>query len=396
MKPDERQNGKQTTAARTIFITGATGNIGAALVARLLKQDSTARLILLVRGRTPAIATQRVMKAVRFLNPQVDLSDAAGRITVLNGDITQERLGLTEPLWDGVASEITEIVHCAATTRFVLPLACARAINCEGTANVLKLVGEARGNGQLDQMVHISTAFVCGDRGGRIYESDTSRPGRFSNAYEQTKWEGEQLVRRHMAELPISIVRPSVVVGDSRTGRTTAFNVLYTPLRLIREGQFKYIPCVPESRLDVVPLDYVADVITQVTLNCDRAVGRTFHLVAGEGRSLSTREIVSRALSLFKREGGSTAPAGVRLISPALYRLARSLVSRRTRRARQLVDPYLAYLTTPRQFDSTNTRELLGGTPWQPPSLESYLETILDYALRTNWGRLRPAIPKAA
>lgn len=396
MKNSEIQTNRMSSERRTIFVTGGTGNIGAVVVARLLKQDRSARLILLVRGRSNVLARQRVENTIRFLTPELDWLSVADRITVLAGDITQKNLGLSRSDWLSVACQITEIVHCAAATKFLLPLKCARSINVAGTANVLELAQAARNHGGLRQMVHVSTAFVCGDRSGIIYEDDPVRPNSFSNSYEQTKWEGEQLVRMHMEGLPVSIVRPSVVVGDSRTGRTTAFNVLYTPLRLIHEGRLTRIPCVPDTKLDVVPLDYVADALVHMALNHQDTVGRTFHLVAGQGQTLSVKAIVLRALEIYRQSGSLDHSAGVKFISPTLYRIARLLVRGRTRRLRQLAEPYQPYISTKKCFDNTNTRKLLSGTAISPPPLASYLDTILNYAVQTDWGKHPTAAPCAA
>jgi len=92
MKNSEIQINRKSSVRRTIFVTGGTGNIGAVVVARLLKQDRSARLILLVRGRSNVLARQRVEDTIRFLTPELDRLSVADRITVLTGDITQKNL----------------------------------------------------------------------------------------------------------------------------------------------------------------------------------------------------------------------------------------------------------------------------------------------------------------
>ena len=286
MKTIDENTEARETSERTIFITGGTGNIGTALIERLLTRDHSTRLILLVRGGSTEQARERIENSLQMLSPQFCFADHAERVTLLTGDITERFLGLDPATWTRVAGELTEIVHCAAATKFLLPLPCARTINVTGTAHVLALAEAAHRHGQLRQMVHVSTAFVSGDRTGIIYEEDRTPPTGFANAYEQTKWEGEQLVRAKMPELPLTTARPSVVVGDSRTGRTLAFNVLYTPLRLIHDGRLKRIPILAKAQLDVVPLDYVADALAHIAGSYQQTVGRTFHLVAGARQSL--------------------------------------------------------------------------------------------------------------
>lgn len=396
MKNIEKHSPMIKRERRMILVTGATGNIGAALVARLLEQDRSAHLILLVRGESVEPARQRVESTIRFLSPEFDLAHAADRVAVLTGDITRDYLGLSKPMWNSVARLTTEIVHCAAATKFLLPLACSRSINCAGTANVLKLAEHAHLHGGLRQLVHVSTAYVCGDRAGLILEDDQAVPTKFSNNYEQTKWEAEQLVRRCMTELPISIVRPSVVVGDSRNGRTTAFNVMYTPLKMAFDGRLPCLPCYADAQLDVVPLEYVADALAHITFHYEQTVGRTFNLTAGQGRTISGKEIIARGMELYRGEGLVSRSAKVRFISPAVYKLALSLVRGRSRRLLQLASPYAPYLAIKRHFSSSNTDELLSQTSICVPHLTDYLETLIHFALKTNWGKRMEIAARAA
>lgn len=396
MKTTDRHISPGVTAPRVILVTGSTGNIGAAVLARLLREEPAAELILLVRAESADIAWRRVEDVVEFLTPGFDLSAQRHRITILTGDITHPLLGLTETMWRQVALRVTEIVHAAAATKFLLPLECARKINVEGAANVLRLAQAAYRTGRLRQLVHVSTAFVCGDRAGIIRETDTVTPAGFSNHYEQSKWEGEQLVRRHMNELPIAVVRPSIVVGDSHTGRTTAFNVLYTPLKMIHDGRLNFIPGRSDAHLDVVPLDYVADAITYVALHHQRTVGRTFNLTAGAGRTMTAQEIVSQAQQIYRQCGAHDTPTKARFVSPRLCGMVRRLMRGRVRRMWQLAEPYLPYLSVKRQFVNDNAETVLHPAGIRPPALQDYLSTILAFAIETEWGRCRRQHARAA
>jgi nucleoside-diphosphate-sugar epimerase len=252
---------------------------------------------------------------------------------------------------------------------------------------VLDLALAARRRGCLRQFVHVSTAFVCGNRSGDIFEHDTGKPRTFSNSYEQTKWEGEQLVRSLMPELPTTIVRPSIVVGDSRTGRTMAYNVLYTPLKMLYEGRLSVIPGLADAALDVVPLDYVADAIAHVALHSDETIGRTFHLTAGAGRTLSVGEIVARTLKIYACVQVSSAVRKCRFASPWLCRLMGRIVGGRPGRMWQLAEPFVAYMSAKRRFDTHNTDNILNRYGIRPPAFADYLSTILTGALENHWGR---------
>ena len=125
---------------------------------------------------------------------------------------------------------MSTIVHCAASVSFDLPLGEARAINLEGTRRMLEFAGLVRESGGLERYGHVSTAYVAGTHAGRFAECDLDVGQGFRNSYEQSKFEAEQLVRSQDG-LPFTILRPSIVVGDRRSGWTSAFNVLYWPLR---------------------------------------------------------------------------------------------------------------------------------------------------------------------
>jgi thioester reductase-like protein len=135
---------------------------------------------------------------------------------------------------------------------------------------------------------------------GVILESDLEHHAGFHNTYEQTKYEAELLLREAMAELPIAVHRPSIVVGDSRTGQTGAWKVLYWPLKVIARGWLPVIPYDPDSTLDIVPVDFVADAVLALARD-PGTVGGTFHLAAGPDRDTTTGEMFPRVFRMLSR-----------------------------------------------------------------------------------------------
>src|SRR5439155_23621126 len=107
----------------------------------------------------------------------------------------------------------------------------------------------------------VSTAYVAGAHVGRFGERDLVVGQRFRNPYERSKFEAELLVQAHSDTLPVQVLRPSIVVGDSRSGWTSSFNVLYSPLRAFASGAYPAIPARRSAPVDVVPVDYVAEAI---------------------------------------------------------------------------------------------------------------------------------------
>ena len=152
--------------------------------------------------------------------------------------------------------------------------------------------------GGLRRYAHVSTAYVAGTHAGRFLESDHDVAQTFRNSYEQSKFEAERLVR-DAAGLPTMILRPSIVVGDRNSGWTSAFNVLYWPLRAFARGLYPAVPAVRSSPVDVVSIDYVADAIYELCQSSE-AVGQTYHLTAGPQAS-SVGELVDLASRYFKR-----------------------------------------------------------------------------------------------
>ena len=200
------------------------------------------------------------------------------RIEVVCGDVCQPNLGLTEEAYGKLAKKITHIIHTAADWRF-LPLEELRKTNVQGTANVLELAKKANADHGLERFSHISTAYVAGGRTGTVPEDALTDEYGFFTAYEQSKYEGEMLVQAAKKELPISIFRPSMVVGDSQTGAIKTFNTFYFPLRLYLTGKLRIMPVSRSLRINIVPVDYVATSVVKLTFN-PKAEGLNFHLVA--------------------------------------------------------------------------------------------------------------------
>jgi thioester reductase-like protein len=369
----------------TVFITGATGGVGAHFVTQLLSRASDTRVVLLVRAENESAACDRVHKVVQALDPQIDLAQAHDRLTVIVGDITEAELGLSAAEAHALAARVTHIVHAAATTKFHVPIEVACHINVTGTQNVLRFGRRVCEAGGLRHFAHISTAYVCGTRCGVIREDEPIAGERScSNSYDESKCEAERVVRAAMQDMPISIFRPSIVVGDSRTGRTTAFNGLYAPLRLIQRGLATAIPARPDTPLDVVSTDYISDVLQHVLLDSPTPAGRVYHLVAGPERSATVAEIVGSAVRYFNAHVASRRIAPIEFIPPHVWN-AEAAPSQTA--AHDAVDVYTPYTCLSHSFDDRNTRRALAGNGIHPLDVRRYLGRLLEFCLSTGWGK---------
>jgi thioester reductase-like protein len=257
-----------------VFLTGATGFLGMEVLARLLEAGDR-DVVALVRARDADGARERIDGVLAKL--WRDPSPYRDRVHAVAGDVTSPGLGIASTERTALAEDVGAILHCAASISFDLPLDEARAINVEGTREVIGFARECKALGRLERFVHVSTAYVSGKYEGTFRERQLDAGQEFRNTYEQTKWEAEHIVRA-ATDLEPAIARPSIVMGESDSGWTPAFNVLYWPLRAFSRGLFDEIPALPSAHVDIVPVDYVADGLVRLLDVPDQGV---FNLVAG-------------------------------------------------------------------------------------------------------------------
>lgn len=360
----------------TLLLTGATGMVGREVLARAAADPRFDSVLCLVRG-DPGEVQARLDDTLRKAG-----GTPSPRVRAVSGDVVAPELGL------GAARaglrEVTRIVHCAASVSFDLPLEEAREINVHGTERMLAL---ARTLPALERFDAVSTAYVAGCRSDLVREADLEHDAGFHNTYEQTKHASERLLRAAMADLPIAVHRPSIVVGDSRTGRTGAWKVLYWPLKVIARGFLPIIPYDPEGTLDIVPVDFVADAILALARD-PATIGGTFHLAAGPGRDTTMAEVTDRVF----RKLGRRPPVRVkpvwwrRVVRPALG----AAPSRGLQRTLASGLVYRPYLELRLRFDTAATDRALAGTGVSCPRVMDYLDTIVDAALRSDFGKRDP------
>jgi long-chain acyl-CoA synthetase len=263
-------------------------------------------------------------------------------------------------------------------------------VNVEGTRRLLDLAELCVRRGGLQRFGHVSTAYVAGTHQGEFGEGDLDVGQDFRNPYERSKFEAEQLVRGHRGRLPVQVFRPSIVVGERTTGWTPSFNVLYTPLKAFARGALPMLPARRSAPVDVVPVDYVADAVFELTSR-PAGVEETYHLVAGP---LATT--VERLVELSAEYFGRRRPL---LLPPRLYRrgLHPLLVRRspaRRRRALRRGEIFFPYYSMRVRFDNRRARQCLEPAGVRVPPIERYYNRLLDFALAAQWGRRE--VPRCA
>jgi thioester reductase-like protein len=370
-----------------VLLTGATGFVGMELLARYLERTDR-RIYALVRGASEREVAARLKRTLLCLfgadHPYAE------RVVVVRGDITRPGLGLGSKR-DQLAERVSEIVHGAASVSFQLGLEDLRQINVEGTRRVLEFAERADARGGLRRFSYISTAYVAGEHAGCFSEDELDVGQRFRNAYEQSKFEAECLVTRARRRLPVTVLRPSIIVGERDSGWTQSFNVLYWPLRVYARGAYTVLPARRDAPVDVVPVDYVADAIFALS-QAREAEGATFHLTAGAHAS-SVGELVELASAFFERPPP-------RLIEPSLYRhvvhplLVRGIRDERSRRALKRSEVFFPYFAARARYDDRRSRVALRGTGIGPTPLHTYFDRLLEFAHAADWGRRQ--IPRAS
>lgn len=342
----------------TYFVTGYPGFIGKRLVRALYERKPRARLYMLVQPKFEKQARADIAK----------FAHGDGRITVLTGDVVDMHLGLSSAEYRTLADTVTDIFHLAALYYLGVDKRAMHQVNVEGTRNVLELAADCR---RLRRFNHMSTSVVSGSRVGVICEDELEAGQKFRSPYEETKYEAEKLVEKAKATLPISIYRPGIVVGDSKTGEIDRFDgPYYLAILLVTSPLAVPLP-LPGSAvapLNVVPVDFVVDAMLALAHD-PRGVGRTFHLV--DPNPLAARRVYEW---IANRTGKKLPPirlsyklADTLLQIPLLERLVRE------ERAAIASVNHLAI------YNCHNTLELLDGTGIRCPQLTTYLERLIAY-----------------
>jgi thioester reductase-like protein len=363
------------TGARNgeVLLTGATGFVGMELLARYLER-SDRKVVALVRADGATAARARVDAVLENLFGPCG-RDYRRRVEAVAADMTAPGLGLSVDERLRLAERVTTIIHSAASVSFTLGLDEAREINLEGTRRMLELAELTREHGGLHCYGHISTAFVAGTHCGAFAECDLDLGQGFHNSYEQSKFEAEQLVRSH-ADLPFTIMRPSIVVGDRNNGWTAAFNVLYWPLRAFARGLFTAVPAIASAPVDVVSIDYVADAAFALC-ESGRGTGATYHLTAGPQAS-TIAEIAGLASRYFRK------PLP-RVVPPAEF--AELTIGAAELKALSAGSEYFPYFCMDGVFEDAATRARLEPDGIFAAPLRDYMDRLLDFATRSRWGK---------
>jgi thioester reductase-like protein len=345
-----------------IFVTGFPGFLASELMVRLIEKDQSLRFLCLVQPKFKDLATQ----AVKTLAKRAPTAET--QILLVEGDITEAGLGLADT---SVFSRITRIFHFAAVYDLSVGEALAKKVNVEGTRNVLQF---AKSCSALQRLDYVSTCYVSGRFTGRFQEADLEKGQVFNNFYESTKYEAERLVRAEMAKgLDATIYRPSIVVGNSKTGVTQKFDGPYFVMQwLLRQGHTAFLPRLPNPgrfSINVVPSDYVIDAMTYLA-SSEASVGKTFQFA--DPKPLTVREMIHiLGIACERTVIGIPLPKGI----------AKWALKALPAAERFLGIPYSAldYFDHPTQYDVRETLAALSGSGIACPSFQTYAPALVRF-----------------
>lgn len=351
-----------------LFLTGISGTLGSWMAAEALRRGW--QVTALMRDRDLATARRRVERVLSLAGAGI-WSD---RVEIVRGDLAGDQF------WPGQEiaglKDITLICHCAACTRFDQAAAdLAYRTNVQGTARVLKLAKRWQVG-----LIHISTAYICGKREGLAREDKIYTGQSFNNVYEESKCQAEMLVSQwaEQNDLPVTVLRPSIVLGDWHQGRIVHFNTIYHIMRFFElaanelAGQKLRVIGRARASKNMIPVDYFARAAWTII---ERGITGTYHLTNPEPISIGgIRDVFAELFNCQQIE----------LIESKDFE--RCQPNRVERALANVSEYYKPYMHSEPVFDRTNTQKALAGLEVPVMDLD-YYRRLLGYARKADWGR---------
>jgi len=360
-----------------IFLTGATGAIGLPLAARLLCRPSLERLTVIVREANSAATLPTILK-------RIDRASDITKLRVVIGDITQVGIGLAQRVDQ---PPITAVIHGAAFTKFRDPGSQWEEVNVTGTRNVLRW---RETNCPDACLIHLSTLCAAGETIGSIPEAPLEEPESFVNGYEASKWHAEQIAQGTGG--PLAILRLATVVGRQSDGSLQRVGAFHNILRWVYRGLLPLVPGDSHTRVELIPTEYVTEGVDRL-LDAPLPSAPAFYHFSRGGSAIPLGELIDLCAARFSREsevwkrGRVEAPALASI--SAFEEFRRSVVASRDLLFTQVlesVDSFLPELFFPKQFSTKSTAALFGGH-LPLPDWKEWMERVLDFSLRSDFGR---------
>lgn len=348
----------------TVFLTGFPGFIAARLITELARRGGK-QFLLLVQPAFMARARDEVKRLALETGAEVK------RFRIVEGDITRARLGMSEAEFETVRMETTLLFHLAAIYDLAVRREPALEVNLEGTRRVNEFARACR---RLSRYHYVSTCYVAGLRTGLIREDELEHPAGFRNFYEETKYLAEVEVEKLKSELPVTIHRPAVVCGDSRTGETAKYDGIYYLIKYLQMWP-RLLSMAnignPDVRLNIVPVDFVVEAMAALARD-ERAVGATVQLA--DPRPLTTGELFELIAHTLAGRGSF-----IRLPKPLVRA---SLLFPLSEAVTKLPHVGVPYFFIDQTYDTSRAGELLAPHGIACPPFPGYVNALIKYVAR--------------
>ena len=360
-----------------ILLTGATGYIGSYVAADLLR-NHTERVAVMVRARDLAHAEERLWKAWQLHMPFDEfLAFVRDRVDIVLGELTETDLGLDAAEWRRLAKQTDSIIHVAASLNRKSAKACFN-VNLRGTLSLLRLARDAQDDHGLRRFSDVSTVAVVGRvehelvPETRIVDWDRSD----FDPYSRTKKFCEHMVRELLPDVDHVVFRPSTVLGDSRFAETTQFDMVRAFVML---ANMPVLPFDKSWRMDIVPVDYVADAIVSIH-QAERPKYDSYNLSSGAA-SLSYEHIVD-AMAASGHRRPRFVPALENVFTRTVESLSNTPKNWKVALPASLLKVFMPYLVFDTVFDNARVVEELGRTP---APFADYAFALFRFATENNF-----------
>jgi thioester reductase-like protein len=354
----------QLLEANTL-VTGFPGFLASRMLREILAYEPTGTFYFLVEPRFREEAERRLKHIQR------DFPDFEGHWELVEGDITDELLGVGEERYRKLADEINAVWHLAAIYDLSVAEAVAYRVNVRGTIHVLDFCEQCDDFRRLN---YISTCYVSGERDGLVYEDELDEGQGHKNHYESTKFWAEVEVQRRWMKIPTAIFRPAIVVGDSQTGETDKYDGPYYLFKFLDKlPSWMPVPNIGQGDavVNIAPVDFVTEALGFLGLK-EETDGKVFQLA--DPNPMRSRDIYSLAMDCLDR-APALGSVPTRLVDLALSNeKVESLVG--------MPEEVVAYFEKGPRYDTSNTERALEGTSIRCPHLSTYMQTLVDYFLR--------------
>ncbi|MCB0349256.1 MAG: SDR family oxidoreductase [Bdellovibrionales bacterium] len=341
-----------------ILLTGFPGFLGSFLISSLLDLiPKETQIVCLVQDKFLALAKEKISSHPEWTD----------RVLVVIGDITKANLGLTKE-WN---DRVENIYHLAAVYDLSVSKDLAHTINVEGTKNVLQFAKACK---QLKRLDYVSTCYVSGRIPGHFFETDLAKEQTFNNFYEETKFHAEEEVEKARRDgLPVTIYRPSIVVGDSASGWTQKFDGPYYIMQWVDRQKFAAVlPALGDYeriQVNLVPVDFVSNAIARLSQQTF-SIGKTYQLA--DPNPPTIKEFLGLLEGVMHKKI-LTVPFPAYLTKLSLKHIAP------LRNWMKINPDTIDYFTHPTVYDTTNATEDLGRLDVKCPKLKSYLPKLVSH-----------------